>query len=67
MGEREIQPRGESDVILLLSKRWIGDVNIAERILPSEPLADFSNGTEIEGCTVFPTLAEIWEDIQFFR
>jgi hypothetical protein len=35
MGERHIQSGGENDVILFLARRRIGDINVAERVLPA--------------------------------
>ena len=67
MGERHIQSRSEYDVILLLSCRGIGDINVAERVLPAQPLADLGHGSEIEGSAILAGIAQIRIKIQLLR
>ena len=67
MGEREIQPGGQDYVILLERRggyRRIGHVDIAERILPSQPLAQLGDAAEVEGHTILPAIAEVRVEIQ---
>ena len=57
MGERHIQPGGEYDVILFLARRRIGDINVAERILPAQPFTDPGHGSEIKRSAILAPVA----------
>src|ERR1700756_5737644 len=71
--ERYIQPGGQDDVILLQRRRArglnrrIGYVDIAERILPSQPLADLGHTAKIEGRSILPNiLRKVGKVVRFF-
>src|SRR5580658_10654717 len=71
VSKREIQPGGQDNVIRFERKsacwlcRWVGYVDIAERILPGQPLADLRHRTEIEGRTILPRcVGEVGEEVQ---
>src|ERR1700686_317786 len=52
VGERDIEPTSQDNVILLerrRGRRRIGHVDIANRIMPPHPLAQFGHAAEIEG------------------
>ena len=59
MCERKIQPRRKQQVVLLLSRRRIADVDVAERILPAQPLVDLCDQAQIERSAVFAGVAQI--------
>ena len=48
MHKRKIQARREQNVVLLGARRRIGYINVAKRILPSQPLADLGHGAKVE-------------------
>src|SRR5580698_2725368 len=60
VGEREIQTGGQDDVIRFERKssrrlrRWVCYVDIAERVLPCQPLADLRHRPEIKGRMILP-------------
>ena len=62
VSERHIQPGGQDDVILFERRRArrlnrrIGHVDIAERILPSQPLADLGYAAKIDGRSILPNI-----------
>src|SRR5580693_6908638 len=62
VSERHIQPGGQDDVILLKRgrarglNRGIGHIDIAERILPSQPFADLGYAAKIEGGSILPKI-----------
>ena len=41
----------------------IGHVDIAERILPSQPFAQLGDAAEIEGRAILPGIAEVGEEV----
>ena len=50
--EREVQAGGQQNIVLLGARGRIGHVDVSERILPSQPLADLGHGAEIERASV---------------
>src|SRR4051794_24267886 len=62
VGEGDIHAGGEDDVILLLSAGRIRDVNVTERVLPSQPLAKFRHGSEVEGRVIFAEVVHVGEE-----
>src|ERR1700685_3302181 len=64
VSEGEIQPGCKDNVICLEGRRArrlrrrIGHIDIAERILPCQPLADLSHGAEIESRAILPGFPE---------
>src|SRR3981081_2988381 len=65
--EREVQPGGQNDIVFLERGRggWrVCNVNIAERILPSQPLAQLGDAAEGEGHAILSGVAEVREEVQ---
>ena len=62
VSERHIQPGGQNNIVLLERRRaWrlyggVGHVDIAERILPSQPLADLRHAPKIDGGSILPKI-----------
>ena len=50
----------------LAARGRIGDVDISERVLPSQPFADLGHRAEIEGRAVFAGVIEVGEEVQLF-
>src|ERR1700680_990406 len=67
VSERDIEPSSQDNVILLerrRGRRRIGHVDIAKRILPPQPLAQFGYAAEIEGPSIFAGVTEVGEEVQ---
>lgn len=64
MRKRKVSPGSEQDVVLLASRRGIGDVDIAERVLPSQPLVDLGHRPKIESGPLFATLAQFRKEVE---
>ena len=67
VGKRNIQTGGEDHVVLFCAGRRIGHVDVAELILPAEPLADLSNCAEIEGPAILAGVLQIGIEIHVLR
>src|SRR5438067_13299574 len=65
LSERHIQPGREDDIVLLLQRRGIRNVNVGEGQLPSEDFVQFGDGSEIERAAIVSDTVEIREEIQF--
>ena len=59
MGKRDVQSSREDHVVFLRASRRIGDVDVAELILPSQPFVDLRDRSEIERGAVLPGLLKI--------
>src|SRR5262249_49592327 len=59
MKQRHVQSGGEYQIVVLFPQRGIADVNIAKRILPSEPFVDLRHRSKIEACAVFAGVTQI--------
>src|ERR1700674_142481 len=67
VSEGNIEPSSQDNVILLerrRGRRRIGHIDIAKRILPPQPLAQFGHAAEIEGPTIFAGVTEVGEEVQ---
>src|SRR5919109_2756990 len=64
MRECQVEASSQNDVVLLLSRWRIGDVNVAEGILPAKPFAEFGYGAEIERGAVFARITDVRKGIE---
>src|ERR1700674_1994614 len=65
--QRNIQPRSKYNVILLLARGRISHINVAELILPTQPLADFCHGAQVKCSAILPGVAQVRVEVQFLR
>src|ERR1700682_6052416 len=65
--KRNIQPRGKYNVILLLARGRISHINVAELILPTQPLADFCHGAQVKCSAILLGVAQVRIEVQFLR
>src|SRR5579859_4374905 len=61
--EREVQACREDYVVLLGSCRRVRDVDVAELVLPTKPLANLRDGAHVEGPPVITSLLQIGVEI----
>jgi hypothetical protein len=64
VGEREVQPGGDDQVVVFCAGRRVRDVYVAKLVLPAEPLVDFGDGAEIEVSTVLAGLLQVGIQIE---
>ena len=64
MRKRKIQARGEQNVVLLGTRRRIGYINVAKRILPSQPLADLGHGAKVECPSILASVIQVREKVE---
>jgi hypothetical protein len=67
MSEGNVKTGREQDVILLFSERRIADVDIAEGILPTEPLADLGHRAEIKRTSIIAGVSQVRVKVQALR
>ena len=61
--KRHIQPSRENQIIFLFPRGRIAHVDIAELVLPSQPLADLGHGAEIKRAAILAGLTQVGIEI----
>ena len=64
MHKRKIQARSKQNIVLLSSRRRIGHIDVAERVLPPQPLADLGHSAEVECRAILAGVIQIREEVE---
>ena len=67
VGKRHVQARGQDDIVLFLPGGRIGDINVSEGILPSEPFVDLGHGPKIKHSAILAGVAQVGVEVQLLR